>query len=90
MPEYCRLRVPLLFPRYVDKHLEEMQGKRVMMYCTGGIRCEKASAYLRRRLEETKPGAGAEVLSFGCVGYCSCACFRLWLCNFFLNCCYRF
>ena len=48
------------WPRYVDKHLQEMQGKRVMMYCTGGIRCEKASAYLRRRLEET-PGAEAEV-----------------------------
>ena len=30
--------------------LEKLQGKRVMMYCTGGVRCERASAYLKSRL----------------------------------------
>lgn len=41
------------WPHFVDSRLEELRGKRVMMYCTGGIRCEKASAYLCRRLRET-------------------------------------
>ena len=30
-------------------NLEALRGKRVMMYCTGGIRCEKASAWLRNQ-----------------------------------------
>ncbi len=37
------------FPRYVKAHIDEWkaQGKRVAMYCTGGIRCEKTSAWMR-------------------------------------------
>ena len=35
-------------PDYVDK-LEELKPKKILMYCTGGIRCEKASALLRSR-----------------------------------------
>jgi len=35
-------------PAYVDQ-LESLKEKRVLMYCTGGIRCEKASALLRER-----------------------------------------
>lgn len=35
-------------PQYVDK-LEGLQDKTVLMYCTGGIRCEKASALLRSK-----------------------------------------
>ncbi|XP_020647050.3 thiosulfate sulfurtransferase/rhodanese-like domain-containing protein 2 [Pogona vitticeps] len=34
------------FPTYVDENLHLFRGKRVLMYCTGGIRCERASAYL--------------------------------------------
>ncbi len=36
------------FPAYVQAHLDEWkaQGKRVAMYCTGGIRCEKTSAWM--------------------------------------------
>ena len=36
------------FPAYVRAHAEEWkaQGKRVAMYCTGGIRCEKTSAWM--------------------------------------------
>ncbi|HSH38149.1 MAG TPA: rhodanese-related sulfurtransferase [Chthoniobacterales bacterium] len=33
-------------PGYVDE-LEPLKAKKVLMYCTGGIRCEKASALLR-------------------------------------------
>jgi UPF0176 protein len=37
------------FPNYVKQHLAEWQagGKRVAMYCTGGIRCEKTTAWMR-------------------------------------------
>ncbi|MES2632685.1 MAG: rhodanese-like domain-containing protein [Pseudomonadota bacterium] len=37
------------FPEYVRAHVDEWkaQGKRVAMYCTGGIRCEKTSAWMR-------------------------------------------
>ncbi len=35
-------------PAYVDE-LEPLKHKKVLMYCTGGIRCEKASALLRSR-----------------------------------------
>lgn len=35
------------FPSFVDRHAEEWRGKKVLMYCTGGIRCEKASAYVK-------------------------------------------
>ena len=34
------------FPQWVQDHYNELQGKKVLMYCTGGIRCERASAYL--------------------------------------------
>ena len=34
------------FPAWVDKELNEKENKKIAMFCTGGIRCEKASAYL--------------------------------------------
>jgi len=34
------------FKDYVEKHLDPKKQKKVAMYCTGGIRCEKASAYM--------------------------------------------
>jgi len=35
------------FPAYVKQHLDPVQHKRVAMFCTGGIRCEKSTAYLK-------------------------------------------
>jgi UPF0176 protein len=35
------------FPDWVEQHRPELQGRKVAMFCTGGIRCEKATAYLR-------------------------------------------
>ncbi len=35
------------FPNYVKQNLDVFQHKRIAMFCTGGIRCEKASAYLK-------------------------------------------
>ncbi|MEO0459163.1 MAG: rhodanese-related sulfurtransferase [Cyanobacteria bacterium P01_A01_bin.114] len=34
------------FPDYAQQHLDPQQHKKVAMFCTGGIRCEKASSYL--------------------------------------------
>ncbi len=34
------------FPDYVSKHLDPAKHKKVAMFCTGGIRCEKASSYM--------------------------------------------
>jgi UPF0176 protein len=33
----------------VAEQLADQKGKNILMYCTGGIRCEKASAYMRYR-----------------------------------------
>ena len=34
------------FPEYVEKMQSDNKDKKIAMYCTGGIRCEKASAYM--------------------------------------------
>jgi len=34
------------FPEFVDHYLDPNQHKKIAMFCTGGVRCEKASAYL--------------------------------------------
>lgn len=34
------------FPQYVKNNLDPAKHKKVAMFCTGGIRCEKASAYM--------------------------------------------
>ncbi|MGB0360763.1 MAG: rhodanese-related sulfurtransferase, partial [Endozoicomonas sp.] len=37
------------FPGYVDKHLNPEKHKKVAMFCTGGIRCEKSTALLKQK-----------------------------------------
>ncbi len=37
------------FPDYVAKELDPTKHKKVAMFCTGGIRCEKSTAYLRQQ-----------------------------------------
>ncbi|MCF6203922.1 MAG: rhodanese-related sulfurtransferase [Methylococcaceae bacterium] len=37
------------FPQYVKEHLDPGKHKKVAMYCTGGIRCEKSTAYLKEQ-----------------------------------------
>lgn len=34
------------FPEYVAKHFDHTKHKKVAMFCTGGIRCEKASSFM--------------------------------------------
>lgn len=33
-------------PSYIDENIETFKDKQVLMYCTGGVRCERATAYL--------------------------------------------
>ncbi|QDZ19750.1 rhodanese-like domain-containing protein [Chloropicon primus] len=37
------------FPRWVDSVENDLRDKKIMMYCTGGVRCEKASAYIKSK-----------------------------------------
>ncbi|WP_111640400.1 oxygen-dependent tRNA uridine(34) hydroxylase TrhO [Marinimicrobium alkaliphilum] len=37
------------FPDYVKDNLSPQQHKKVAMFCTGGIRCEKATAYMKEQ-----------------------------------------
>lgn len=37
------------FPQYVKDHLDPAKHKKVAMFCTGGIRCEKSTAYLKEQ-----------------------------------------
>ena len=37
------------FPKYVEQHLSPQKNKKVAMFCTGGIRCEKSTAYLKQQ-----------------------------------------
>ncbi|MCX5934310.1 MAG: rhodanese-like domain-containing protein, partial [Pseudanabaena sp. LacPavin_0818_WC45_MAG_42_6] len=34
------------FPKYVEDNLSNNKQQKIAMFCTGGIRCEKASAYM--------------------------------------------
>jgi UPF0176 protein len=35
------------FPQALDRHAGELEGKTVVSFCTGGIRCEKAALHMR-------------------------------------------
>ncbi len=37
------------FPQYVGENLDSKKHKKVAMFCTGGIRCEKSTAYLKQQ-----------------------------------------
>lgn len=37
------------FPQFVDENLDLFKNKKVLMHCTGGIRCERASTYLKSK-----------------------------------------
>ncbi|WP_438863161.1 oxygen-dependent tRNA uridine(34) hydroxylase TrhO [Neptunicella sp.] len=37
------------FPQYVKENLDPAKHKKVAMFCTGGIRCEKSTAYMKEQ-----------------------------------------
>jgi predicted sulfurtransferase len=66
------------FPAWLDSCAESLRGREVLMYCTGGVRCERASAYLREkgpdfhRVRQLK-GALWRCLPFAAVPHACCA-----------------
>ena len=51
------------FPEEASAHRDELEGKTVVSFCTGGIRCEKAAIYMRDE------GINALQLDGGILGY---------------------
>ena len=37
------------FPEWVERNKKSWEGKQVLMYCTAGVRCERASAFMRNK-----------------------------------------
>lgn len=37
------------FPQFVSEHLDPQKHRKVAMFCTGGIRCEKSTAFLKQQ-----------------------------------------
>lgn len=40
------------FTSFVDKSEDQLKGKKILMYCTGGVRCERASAYVKLKVPD--------------------------------------
>lgn len=59
------------FPSYIDENLKLFKNKRVLMYCTGGIRCERGSAYLRSKVRYHSECGRVEELRLlqGCMSF---------------------
>lgn len=36
-------------PGFIDTNLDQFKDKKVLMHCTGGVRCERATAYLQQK-----------------------------------------
>merc|ERR550537_1926693 len=51
-----KMRLSYEFPKWLNspETQEKLSGKTVMMYCTGGIRCERASALMSQMQEASK------------------------------------
>ncbi|KAF9121454.1 hypothetical protein BGW39_010517 [Mortierella sp. 14UC] len=50
------------FRDYVDRNKGLLSGKTILSYCTGGIRCEKATSYMRQSLGSGKGNEDVRVL----------------------------
>ncbi len=37
------------FPEYIEKNLDQFKGKQVLMFCTAGVRCERATSVLQQK-----------------------------------------
>ncbi|CAM9357250.1 unnamed protein product [Scytosiphon promiscuus] len=56
-------------PKWVDENANHLRGKRVLMYCTGGVRCELASALIRQQCDADATGTEVLQLSGGIERY---------------------
>ncbi|MEM8953006.1 MAG: rhodanese-related sulfurtransferase [Verrucomicrobiota bacterium] len=53
------------FPEWIEAHRAEWEGRRVLTYCTGGIRCEKLSGYLKRAGVEDVGQLEGGIIAYG-------------------------
>ncbi|KAI2511463.1 hypothetical protein MHU86_2899 [Fragilaria crotonensis] len=53
-----KMRKSTDFPAWLERPetKEKLKGKQVLMYCTGGVRCERASAYVNTKLGDQVKG----------------------------------
>ncbi|SET32554.1 UPF0176 protein [Salinibacillus kushneri] len=52
-------------PEWIKDNKEELEGKRVLMYCTGGIRCEKVSGWLQKEGIEDVAQLHGGIVTYG-------------------------
>ena len=61
------------WPSYARKNVDKMKRSKVLMYCTGGVRCEKASAYLKKLgvedVSQLSGGIHRYIETYGADGY---------------------
>src|SRR5690606_19280870 len=54
------------FPDYVKQHLDPSRHRKVSMFCTGGLRCVKSTAFLKESgFDEVYPLRGGTLISLG-------------------------
>jgi len=53
------------FPDWLRRNRDRLQGRRILTYCTGGIRCEKLSGYLRREGFEDVGQLEGGIIAYG-------------------------
>jgi len=53
------------FPEWVRRNRGQLKGKKILTYCTGGVRCEKLSGFLLREGFEEVFQLGGGIVSYG-------------------------
>jgi len=53
------------FPEWVRRNRAQLKGKKILTYCTGGVRCEKFSGFLLREGFEEVFQLGGGIVSYG-------------------------
>lgn len=53
------------FPQWVKHNKQQLENKKVLMYCTGGIRCERASALLKEEGIEDVYQLDGGIINYG-------------------------
>ena len=53
------------FPKWIRDHRDELEGKKILTYCTGGIRCEKFSGFLLKEGLRTVYQLDGGIVTYG-------------------------
>ncbi|MFT4250757.1 MAG: rhodanese-related sulfurtransferase [Candidatus Woesearchaeota archaeon] len=53
------------FPRFIQENLSELKDKQIVTFCTGGIRCEKLTAYMKQQGFENVKQLQGGILTYG-------------------------